>query len=337
METMKAVVQTGYGPPEEVLEVREVPIPDIADDEVLVRVRAASVHPDVWHVVMGWPYVLRIMGAGLTGPRDPIPGTDVAGCIEAVGTNVTRFQPGDEVFGETMRNYQWHNGGAFAEFVAVPEDSLSLKPTNIDFEQAASVPTSGLIALWNLPKGSREGQSVLINGGGGGVGAMALQLAKSSGAEVTGVDHTVKLKMMRHLGADHVIDYTKVDFTEGDEKYDLIFDVPGNHRFTDCRRVLKPEGKYVLVGHDLFGRRGGRWLGSLGRFAGLMVASVFSSQLPISFSAPSKRESMELLKDLIESGKVQPKVARAYPLSEVVQAIALLQTGLAPGKIVITV
>ena len=337
MATMKAVVQTGYGPPDEVLEVREVPIPDIGDDEVLVRVRAASVHPDVWHVVMGWPYALRIMGAGLTGPRNPIPGTDVAGSIEAVGASVTRFQPGDEVFGETMRNYQWHNGGAFAEFVAVPEDSLSVKPSNVDFEQAAAVPTSGLIALWNMPAGPRQGQSVLINGAGGGVGAIALQLAKSSGAEVTGVDHTVKLEMMRRLGADRVIDYTKDDFTQSDEKYDLIFDVPGNHRFSDCRRVLKPEGGYVLVGHDLFGRRGGRWLGSLGRFAGLMVASIFSSQLKTSFSAPSKRESMELLKELIESGKLQPMVARAYPLSEVVQAIGFLQTGLNQGKIVITV
>ncbi len=146
---------------------------------------------------------------------------------------------------------------------------------------------------------------MLINGAGGGVGAIALQLAKSSGAQVTGVDHTVKLEMMRRLGADRVIDYTKDDFTQSDEKYDLIFDVPGNHRFSDCRRVLKPEGRYVLVGHDLFGRRGGRWLGSLGRFAGLMVASIFSSQLKISFSAPSKRESMEFLKELIESGKLQ--------------------------------
>ena len=162
--TMKAVVQTGYGPPDEVLEVREVPIPDIGDDEVLVRVRAASVHPDVWHVVMGWPYALRIMGAGLTGPRNPIPGTDVAGSIEAVGGSVTRFQPGDEVFGETMRSYQWHNGGAFAEFVAVPEDSLSLKPTNIDFEQAASVPTSGLIALWNMPKATGRAKPFLSTG-----------------------------------------------------------------------------------------------------------------------------------------------------------------------------
>jgi NADPH:quinone reductase-like Zn-dependent oxidoreductase len=337
VETMRAVVQTRYGPPDDVLELCEVAIPQIGDDEVLVGVRAASVHPDVWHVVMGRPYALRIMGAGLTGPKNPVPGTDVAGCIESIGRNVTRFRPGDEVFGETLRNYQWHNGGAFAEYVSVPEDSLALKPTNVDFEQAAAIPTSGLIALANLPKDLRAGQDVLINGAGGGVGAIALQLAKISGARVTGVDHTVKLEMMRRLGADRVIDYTRDDFTQDSERYDVILDVPGNRKFSECRRVLKPDGQYVLVGHDQFGRRGGRWLGSLGRFAGLMVASMFMSQLRMSFSAPSKRESMEILREHIESGRLIPMVARAYPLSEVVQAISLLQIGLYQGKIVMTV
>ena len=334
---MKAIVQTRYGPPDEVLELREVPVPEIGEDEVLVRVKAASMHPDVWHVVTGRPYALRIMGAGLTGPANPIPGTDVAGCIEAVGRSVTRFQAGDEVFGETMRNYQWHNGGAFAEFVAVSEDSLATKPSNLTYEEAAAVPTSGLIALWNMPKNLQPGQDVLVNGAGGGVGAIAVQLARSSGARVTGVDHSRKLEMIRRLGADRVIDYTKEDFTQSGERYDLIFDIPGNHRFSECRSVLKPDGRYVLVGHDQFGRGGGRWLGSLGRFAGLMARSPFTSQLEISFATTNKRESMEVLKGLLESGDLRPVVDRTYPLSGVAEAIGYLQTGESAGKIVVTV
>ena len=225
---MRAVVQERYGSTD-VFEVREIDMPAVRDDEVLVRVRAASVHLDVWHAVSGRPYVLRLMGAGLRRPKNRIPGTDMAGHVESVGDKVTRFRPGDEVFGETVRGYQWHNGGAFAEFVSVPHDVLARKPSNITFEQAAAVPTSGLVALHNLPSEGQlgPGHHVLVNGAGGGVGTFAVQLAKAYGATVTGVDNATKLDMVRSLGADRVIDYTKEDFTLSGERYDVILDVPG--------------------------------------------------------------------------------------------------------------
>src|SRR3712207_3852786 len=202
---MKAIVQNKYGSPVDVLELKDIYRPVVKDDEVLVRVHAASVHPDVWHVVRGLPYVLRIMGAGLLKPKNSVPGTDVAGHVESVGKNVTQFQPGDEVFGESIRGHQWRNGGAYAEYVSVPEDQLALKPANVTFEQAAAVPTSGLITLQNLPNEGRlqPGQSVLVNGAGGGVGALAVQIAKANGAEVTGVDNTKKLEMVRSRSEEH--------------------------------------------------------------------------------------------------------------------------------------
>jgi len=285
---MKAIAHTKYGPLD-VLELKEVEKPTPKDDEVLIKVHAASVHPDVWHVVSGLPYALRLMGAGLRKPKNSIPGTDVAGHVESVGKNVTQFQPGDEIFGESVRGHQWTNGGAYAEYVSTPEDSLAIKPAGITFEQAAAVPTSGLIALWNLRDGGlvQTGQKVLINGAGGGVGTLAVQLAKAFGAEVTGVDSTRKLDMVRSIGADHVIDYTQEDFTKSGERYDLIFDIPGNHSFSDCRRALTSKGTYVLIGHDHFGGAGGRWLGSLPRFFKLVVMSPFVSQLPnLNFSMP---------------------------------------------------
>ncbi len=336
---MKAIVQEKYGTPD-ALELREIDKPVVKDDEVLIRVHAASVHPDVWHVVRGLPYVLRLMGAGLFKPKNSIPGTDVAGHIEAVGKDVTRFQPDDEVFGETIKGYQWTNGGAYAEYVCVPEDSLALKPPNITFEQAAAIPTSGLITLQNLPNEGRlqPGQSVLVNGAGGGVGAFAVQLAKAYGAEVTGVDSTMKLEMVRSLGADRVIDYTKEDFTQGNERYDLIFDIPGNHPFSACRRVLTPNGKYVLIGHDRFGQGAGRWLGSIPRVLKLAVLSPFVSQIPIpNFSMSDKKSQMVILKELLEDGKITPVIDRTYPLAEVPEAIRYLEEGQAQGKVVITV
>jgi NADPH:quinone reductase-like Zn-dependent oxidoreductase len=336
---MKAIVQDSYGSPDEVLGLREIDKPVVKEDEVLVRVHAASVHPDVWHVVRGWPYVLRIMGAGLAKPKKGVPGTDVAGHVESVGRNVTHFQPGDEVFGETIKGYQWTNGGAYAEYVSVPEDSLALKPANITFEQAAAVPTSGLIALLNLPNEGRlqSGQRVLVNGAGGGVGALAVQIAKAYGAEVTGVDNTMKREMVRSLGADHVIDYTQEDFTQSGERYDLIFDIPGNHPFSACRRVLTPDGKYVLIGHDRFGQGAGRWFGSIPRVLKLVALSPFVSQLPTpNLSMPDKKNQMVALKRLLEAGKFTPVIDRTYPLSEVPEAIRYLEEGHARGKVVIT-
>ncbi|MAG35740.1 MAG: NAD(P)-dependent alcohol dehydrogenase [Dehalococcoidia bacterium] len=337
---MKAMVQYRYGIPAEVLELREIAKPVVKDDEVLVRVRAASLHPDVWHVVSGRPYALRLMGAGLRRPKHSVPGTDVAGHVEAVGQHVTQFQQGDAVFGESTKGHQWTNGGAYAEYVAVPRESLALKPAGITFEQAATVPTSGFIALSGLRHEGQvqPGQRVLINGAGGGVGALAVQLAKAYGAAVTGVDSTGKLDLIRSLGADHVIDYTQEDFTQRGERYDLILDVPGNHSFSQCRRALTPEGTYVLIGHDHFGAAGGRWLGSLPRVFKLTVMSAFVSQLPaLSFSVPSKQDAMAVLSEFLDAGKITPVVARTFPLKELPTAIRYLEEGHAQGKIVITV
>lgn len=336
---MKAIIQDKYGSLD-VLVLREIDKPLVKDDEVLVRVRAASVHPDVWHVVRGLPYVLRLMGAGLFKPKNSIPGTDVAGHVEVVGKNVKDFKPGDEVFGETHRGLQWRNGGAFAEYVSVPEDALALKPANVTFEQAAAVPTSGLILLLNLRDGTQVklGQKVLINGAGGGVGTLAVQIAKAHGAEVTGVDSTEKLDMLRSIGADQVIDYTQEDFTQSSERYDLIVDIPGNHSLSECRRALTTKGTYVLIGHDHFGKSGHFFLGSLPRFLKLMVMSPFVSQLPdLSFSLPSKKDSMAVLREFIEDGKIIPVVDRTFPLNEVPEAIRYLQEGHARGKVIITV
>jgi NADPH:quinone reductase-like Zn-dependent oxidoreductase len=339
---MKAIVQEKYGSPYDVLNLKDIDKPVHKDDEVLVRVHMASVHPDVWHVVRGLPYVLRLMGAGLLKPKNRVPGTDVAGRVEVVGKDVTRFQPGDEVFGETIKGYQWTNGGAYAEYVSVPQDALALKPANVTFEQAVAVPTSGLIALQILPNEGRlqPGQSVLVNGAGGGVGALTVQIAKAYGAEVTGVDNPEKLEMVRSLGADHLIDYTKEDFSQGDERYDLIFDIPGNHPFSDCRRVLTPEGRYVLIGHDRFGQGAGRWFGSVPRVLKLVAFSPFVSQLPTpnfsTFSIPGKKNQMAILQGLLEAGKLIPVVDRTYPLREVPEAIRYLAEGDAQGKVVIT-
>jgi NADPH:quinone reductase-like Zn-dependent oxidoreductase len=335
---MKAVVQEGYGSLD-ALQVQEVEKPAPGDDEVLVRVRAASVHPDVWHVVSGRPYVLRLMGAGFFKPKNPTPGTDMAGVVEAVGKNVTRFQLGDEVFGETIGSMQWINGGAYAEYVTAAEECLALKPANVTFEQAASVPTSGYIALLNLAEVRQlgPGQEVLVNGAGGGVGALALQIAKAHGARVTAVDSTKKLGLLRELGADQVIDYTREDFTKRGDRYDLIFDIPGNHPFSECRRALTTEGRYVLIGHEKFGESGKRTLGLIPHFFKLMFLSLFVKQLPKpNFSMPSKKDTMAVFRELLEAGKITPVIDRTYPLSEVSEAIRYLMEGEPQGRVVIT-
>lgn len=335
---MKAIVQNAYGSPEDVLELQDIEKPVAKEDEVLVRVHAASVHPDVWHVVTGLPYVLRIMGAGLLRPKIKVPGTDVAGYVESVGKNVTRFQPGDEVFGESVRGIQWHNGGAYAEYVSVREKALALKPANLTFEQAAAVPTSGFIAIQGIRGQGRlqPGQRVLINGAGGAVGAFAVQLAKAYGADVTGVDSTAKLDMVRSLGADRVIDYTKEDFTRRGEHYDLILDVPGIHRSRDIRRALTPTGTYVLIGHDRFGASGRRWIGGIGQFLKLLVLSPFVSQRMAPRESKEIKDPLGLLKELVEAGKITPVIDRTFPLSEVREAIRYLAEGHPRGRIIIT-
>lgn len=335
---MKAIVQRKYGRPQEVLALEEVPVPKIKNDQVLVRVRAASLHPDVWHMSTGRPYVLRIMGAGFFRPRNPIPGTDIAGIVEEVGKNVTHFKRGDEVFGESLRGHQWHNGGAFAEYAAAPASSLMLKPTNLTFEEAASVPTTGFIAL----KGIRDegqvkaGQNILVNGAGGGVGSLVVQLAKVFGAHVTAVDSTGKQELLRSLGADHVLDYMKTDFTNRDERYDLIVDVPGNHPVSSIRRVLTPKGTYVLVGHDQFGKTAGRWFGSMGRFVRMLLMGPFVKQKLGPLPTTNTKDHLAVLKSLIEADKIRPIVDRTYPLEKVGDAMQYLQSGAVKGKIVLT-
>jgi len=336
---MKAIVQARYGDPQDVLELREIDTPAVGEDEVLVRVRATSVHADVWHAVSGRPILVRLMGAGFFRPKDLVPGTDLAGVVEAVGQNVTRFKVGDAVFGESQMKMQWRNGGAFAEYAAVPEGALELKPENVGFEEAASVPTSGYIALINL-RGSAEiqpGHSVLINGAGGGVGAIALQVAKTRGATVTAVDRSEKMEMLRRLGADQVIDYYREDFTRGNERYDLILDVASTLSIKDCKRVLKPSGIYVIIGHDHYGAAGSRILGTLPHFFKFVALAPFDRHLPtLSFSIPGKTEIMAELKALLEAGKLTPIIDQTFPLSEAGAAMRYMQDGGGLGKIIIT-
>lgn len=333
---MKAIVQDRYGSPDDVLELRDIDEPVAGDDEVLVRVRAASVHVDVWHVVTGWPYALRLMGNGLRRPKMRVPGTDLAGQVESIGKNVTRFGPGDEVFGETAV-ISWHNGGTFAEYAVAPQDVLALKPDNVTFEQAAAVPTSGSIALRNLRGWGKleAGQHVLINGAGGSVGSIAVQIAKADGARVTGVDRAEKLEMIRSLGADHVIDFAQEDFTRGGELYDLILDVASTLSLGDCRRVLTPNGIYVLIGHDHFGKAHGRILGSVPRFFGLIALARFDRHLARPVSRPGKQDTIAALRALLESGKLVPVIGRTFPLSEVPAAMRQMQEGHVRGRIVI--
>ena len=329
-------MQESYGAVD-ALHVREVERPEPADDEVLIRVRAASVHPDVWHVVAGEPLVLRLMGSGVRRPKEQVPGTDVAGVVESVGRDVTRFRAGDEVFGETIRGQQWRNGGAFAEYAVAPEEGIAHKPSGIGFAEAAAVPTAGLITLANLPRRRvSPGDRVLVNGAAGGVGSIAVQLAKAYGAHVTGVDEGPRLDLVRSLGADEVIDYTRSDYTRSGERWDLVFDVPGNHRFAETRRALEPGGAYVLIGHDAFGAGGHRWLGSIPRLLGLVARSAVVPELRGgSFRPPDKRGSMALLAGMLETGELRTVIDRTFPLSQAAEAMQHLIHGRPLGRVVL--
>ncbi len=333
---MKAIVQSAYGPPEQVLELREVEPPVPGPGEVLVRVRAASVHPDVWHVVAGLPYALRLMGAGLRRPLQPIPGTDVSGEVAALGPGAGRFAVGDAVFGESVRGHQWKNGGAWAQYAAVPEGALEPKPAHVSFEQAAAVPTSGFIALSTLREGRlAAGQRVLVNGAGGGVGAFAVQIARARGAHVTAVDVAAKLPALEALGADAVLDCARHDFTSGGERWDLVLDIPGNHALAAVRRALAPGGLYVLVGHDHYGRGVGRWFGSLGRFFGLLAMSPFVSYLPGVRTGDGGKSTLVEMRELLEQRLVDPLVDRVFSLGEAGAALRHLEQGSVLGKVVL--
>jgi NADPH:quinone reductase-like Zn-dependent oxidoreductase len=335
---MKAIVQDRYGSAD-VFELREIERPIAGGGEVLVRVRAASVHADVWHAMRGIPYVLRFMGSGVRRPKHRVPGTDLAGVVESVGTGVTRFRPGDEVFGHSISANLWRNGGAFAEYAAVPENTLQPKPSTLTFEQAAAVPTSGSLAVQHVRDEGRlqPGQTVLINGAGGAVGSFAVQLAKAWGGTVTGVDATGKLDMVRSIGADRVVDHTREDYTGSGERYDVILDIAGSHPWPDVRRALTPDGTYVLIGHDHYGASGHRWFGSLGRFAKLLVISPFVRQIHPFRGARDPGDRLVVLRELIEAGKVRPVIDRTFPLSQVPEAMRYLESGRARGKVVVTI
>ncbi len=326
---MKAVVYNRYGSPD-VLEVRDVkkPVPD--DDEVLIKVRAASVNPLDWHFIEGTPYIMRAMGVGLRKPKVPRLGVDMAGQVEAVGKNVTQFKPGDEVFGGKT--------GAFAEYVCARADrAIVLKPANLTFEQAASVPIAAITALQGLrDKGHvKPGQKVLINGASGGVGTFAVQIAKSLGAEVTGVCSTRNLDLVRSLGADHLIDYTKEDFTKGNERYDVILDNVGNQPLSGFRRALKPNGICVMIGGG--GPNDGGLIGPMARPIQALLLSPFISQKMSMFFAELTKADLIVLGNLMQAGKVTPVIDRTYQLSQVPEAIRYLEKGHARGKVVIIV
>jgi NADPH:quinone reductase-like Zn-dependent oxidoreductase len=323
----RPVLQDKYGAPE-VLQLRDIARPEIGDDQVLLRVRAAAVNPADWAIMGGLPYIARPAPLyGLRKPRNGVRGSDVAGVVEAIGTGVTRFRPGDAVFG-------WCRG-AFAEYAAVSQDALELKPVNLTFEQAAAVPMAGFVALQALRDHGkvRAGQKVLVNGAAGGIGTFAVQIARSLGAEVTGVCSTTNVDLVRSIGADHVINYTREDFTRTGERYDCILDNVANRSLSDLRRALTPAGMLVPNG----GRFDNRWFASAGRLVSAMVSFRFVSQRLGRFVVAPTHDDLVVLKGLIEAGTVTPVIDRTYPLSETAQAVGRVGQGHARGKVVISV
>ncbi|MGK0302267.1 MAG: NADPH:quinone reductase-like Zn-dependent oxidoreductase [Planctomycetota bacterium] len=323
--TMKAIVHDRYGGAD-VMKFREIERPKIGDDDVLVRVAAAGMDRGVWHLMAGMPYVIRL-GFGLRAPKNPVLGMDVAGRVEATGNNVTEFQAGDEVFGIC--------NGSFAEYACVNRKKLARKPANLTFEQAAAVPVSGGTALQGLrDKGElRAGQKVLIIGAGGGVGTFAVQIAKAFGAEVTGVEGPTKVDMVRSIGADHIIDYRREDFSRMGQRYDVILDIAGNRSLRDLRRALLPKGTLVITG----GEEGDRWIGGTDRMLRAIALSPFVGQKLRGFVASEGREHLDVLTGLIEAGKITPVIDRTYTLSETPDAMRHMLEGHPRGKIVITV
>jgi NADPH:quinone reductase-like Zn-dependent oxidoreductase len=322
---MKAILRHTYGSAD-VLEFGDVDQPVIKPGEVLVRVRAAGVDRGVWHVMTGLPYLGRL-AFGLRTPRNPVLGMDVSGVVEAVGEEVTALRVGDEVFGTGT--------GAFAEYAAVREDRCAPKPAGLTFEQAAALPTSAVTALQAVRDQGRvqPGQRVLVIGAGGGVGSYAVQIAKASGAHVTGVCSTAKVDLVRSLGADEVVDYTQADVTESGQRYDVVLDIAGNRPLGRLRRVLAPRGTLVIVG----GEGGDRLTGGLDRQFRAVLLSLVVRQRMRFFVAVAKRPDLETIRELVESGAVRPAVDRSYPLVEAAQAVRDLAEGRVRGKAVVTV
>jgi NADPH:quinone reductase-like Zn-dependent oxidoreductase len=323
---MRAIVQDGYGSTD-VLRLAEIDKPVIAANEVLLRVRAAGMDRGTWHVMTGQPYLMRVIGFGLRGPKNRVPGLDVAGTVGAVGSEVTRFHIGDEVFGISR--------GSFAEYAAAREDKLAHKPAGLSFEQAAVVPVSALTAIQGLRDAGRiqAGQKVLIIGASGGVGTYAVQLAKAFGAEVTGVSSTAKTDLVRSIGADHVVDYTREDFADGVHRYDLILDIGGNSGLSRLRRALAPRGTLVIVG----GEQGGKLTGGFGRQIRALSLSPFVPQRLTMLTNKEHYADLEVLRPLIEAGQVTPIIGKTYPLTEVPDAMRQLEAGHARGKTAITI
>ncbi len=322
---MQAIIQNEYGSPDS-LELQEVDNPVVGDDQVLVRVHAASVNPLDWHFMRGTPRFGRVV-MGLLKPKLKVLGADMAGRVEAIGKDVTQFQPGDEVIGDSFE----HGLGAFAEYACVTESAFVLKPAGISFDDAAATPTAAITALQGLrDKGKiKSGQKVLINGASGGVGTFAVQIAKTFGAEVTGVCSTRNLDMVRSIGADHVIDYTQEDFTNRGERYDLVIDAVGNRSVSDLRRALNPGGTCVIIGFTSLG------LLFQGAFLGPWMSFVGNKKISLMGSVKPNQKDMDFVNELVESGKVVPVIDKRYPLSEVAEAIRYLEEGHASGKVVI--
>ena len=325
--TMKAIVQDRYGEAEDVLRLEHIDRPAIGDGQVLVRVHAASVDRGVWHLMTGLAYPIRLAGYGLRAPSNRVRGSALAGQIEAVGKDVTTLQRGDEVFGV--------GDGSFAQYACAPANKLAAKPKNLTSVQAAAVPISGLTALQAVRDhgGVQPGQSVLVIGASGGVGTFAVQIAKAFGAQVTGVCSTAKADLVRSIGADNVLDYTRDDVTDGRQRYDVILDTGGHRTLTQLRRALTPRGTLVLVGSET----GGRWLGGMDRLLRAMALSPFVRHKLGGFVASENAADLIVLAELIESGKLTPVIDRTYPLSETPAAISYMQAGRARGKLVIDV
>jgi NADPH:quinone reductase-like Zn-dependent oxidoreductase len=326
-EAMRAIVQDTYGPAD-VLELREIERPEVGENDVLVRVRAAGSGPDVWHIMTGQPYMARA-ALGFRRPKVRVRGWDVAGTVEAVGASVTDFRPGDEVMGVA-------EGGSFAEYAVTSPDKLVPKPANLSFEQAAALPISGVTALQALRDKAQvqSGQTVLVIGAGGGVGTLAVQVAKAFGAHATGVASSPKLDLVRSIGADDVVDYTREDFTDGSMKWDVIVDTAGRRPLRQLRRALTPKGTLVVVGGD----GGGRWTG--GFFRGMLrgpLVSPFVGQKLMGLNSKVTREDLQGVAELAEAGKLTPVIGHTYALSETPDAIRELETGHAAGKLVIAV
>ena len=323
--TMQAIVQRRYGTrPTDVLRLERIAAPAIAANEVLVQVRAAGVDRGTWHLMAGQPYLMRLLGFGLRGPKNPVPGLDVAGTIIAAGADVTRFRAGDEVFGIAQ--------GSFAEYAAARPGKLAHKPARLSFAQAAAVAVSGLAALQGLHAGRiHAGQKILVIGASGGVGSYAVQLAKALGAEVTGVSSTGKTDLVRSIGADHVVDYTQDDFADGRERYDLILDIGGNSRLTRLRQALTPTGTLVIAGGE-----GAKWTG-VGRQLRALVLSPFTRQRLTTYISKHRQADLETLRQLIAKGQVTPIIGQTYPLADLPEAVHDLQAGHARGKIAITI